>query len=255
MLAALVAGELDDAAVRRDVAAQDREAAGRFERVRERAHDLLAGGLRASAACSPIVRPVTVGASAFSSPASLQALEHERHAAGFVELGGDVLPPGCRSHEQRRALGDRLELVDLAAARPISRATASRCSTPLVEPPLVATAAIAFSSAGLVITSLATLSAAQDVHHQFAALRGHVELAPVLGRHHRAARPARCPSASNAIAIVLAVNWPPHAPAPGEARLLELVQLVFGDLAGGERADRLEDLLDRDLARPCTARA
>jgi hypothetical protein len=25
------------------------------------------------------------------------------------------------------------------------------------------------------------------------------------------------PSASNAIAIVLAVNWPPHAPAPGEA--------------------------------------
>ncbi len=25
------------------------------------------------------------------------------------------------------------------------------------------------------------------------------------------------PSASNAIAIVFAVNWPPHAPAPGEA--------------------------------------
>jgi hypothetical protein len=25
------------------------------------------------------------------------------------------------------------------------------------------------------------------------------------------------PKTSNAIAIVLAVNWPPHAPAPGEA--------------------------------------
>ncbi len=27
------------------------------------------------------------------------------------------------------------------------------------------------------------------------------------------------PSISNAVAIVLAVNWPPHAPAPGQARL------------------------------------
>ena len=34
------------------------------------------------------------------------------------------------------------------------------------------------------------------------------------------------PSTSKAIAIVLAVNWPPQAPAPGEADLLELVQLL-----------------------------
>ena len=43
--AALVAGELHDAAVGREVAAQDREAAGRLERVVERAHDVLAGRL------------------------------------------------------------------------------------------------------------------------------------------------------------------------------------------------------------------
>ena len=43
--AALVAGELHHAAVRREVAAQDREAAGRLQRIVERAHDALSGGL------------------------------------------------------------------------------------------------------------------------------------------------------------------------------------------------------------------
>ena len=42
----------------------------------------------------------------------------------------------------------------IVRSTPISRATASRCSTALVEPPLAATAAIAFSSAGRVMTSL-----------------------------------------------------------------------------------------------------
>ena len=40
-----MAGELDDAALGREVAAQDREAAGRLDRVVERADDLLARGL------------------------------------------------------------------------------------------------------------------------------------------------------------------------------------------------------------------
>ena len=58
------------------------------------------------------------------------------------------------------------------------------------------------------------------------------------------------PSTSNAIAIVLAVNWPPQAPAPGLGGLLELVQLLVGDLAGGVRADRLEDLAWIVTSRP-----
>ena len=45
------------------------------------------------------------------------------------------------------------------------------------------------------------------------------------------------PSTSNAIAIVLAVNWPPQAPAPGEATFSSSIELLVGDLAGGVRAD------------------
>ena len=45
VMRALVAGELDDAAVRREVAAQDREPAGRLQRVVPRDDDLLAGRL------------------------------------------------------------------------------------------------------------------------------------------------------------------------------------------------------------------
>jgi hypothetical protein len=45
VVAALVAAELDHAALGREVAAQDRQAAGRLDRVVERADDLLALGL------------------------------------------------------------------------------------------------------------------------------------------------------------------------------------------------------------------
>ena len=55
------------------------------------------------------------------------------------------------------------------------------------------------------------------------------------------------PSTSNAIAIVLAVNWPPQAPAPGEAASSSSCSSSSVMLAGGVRADRLEHLLDRHL--------
>ena len=48
--------------------------------------------------------------------------------------------------------------------------------------------------------------------------------------------------------IVLAVNWPPQAPAPGHARVLDLVQLLEADLARPVRADRLEHAHDRVVA-------
>ena len=62
------------------------------------------------------------------------------------------------------------------------------------------------------------------------------------------------PRNSMAIAIVLAVNWPPHAPAPGQARVLDLVQLLERDLAGPVRADRLEDVTIVGRRGPCTCR-
>ena len=59
VVAALVARELHDAAVGREVAAQDRQAAGGLERVaRAAARPPGRGSRRASSACSPIVLPV-----------------------------------------------------------------------------------------------------------------------------------------------------------------------------------------------------
>ena len=89
---ALVARELHHAALGREVAAQDREAAGGLERV-SRAGARPAGPRSpvASRACSPIVRPVTVGASVVQQPGLEQALGHQRHAARPVQVDGDVL--------------------------------------------------------------------------------------------------------------------------------------------------------------------
>ena len=67
--------------------------------------------------------------------------------------------------------------------------------------------------------------------------------AGTIERAHR----ARCPCTSKAIAIVLAVNWPPQAPAPGQASSSSSRELLVGHLAGGVGADGLEDVLDRDV--------
>ena len=50
------------------------------------------------------------------------------------------------------------------------------------------------------------------------------------------------------VLIVLAVYWPPQAPGPGQADVLDLVQLLEGDLAGAVRADRLVDRHDGRVA-------
>jgi hypothetical protein len=67
--APLVAGELHDAALGREVAAQDREAAGRLERVVERPDDALAGGLVGRVRDLPHRLAVTVIASRAGSRA------------------------------------------------------------------------------------------------------------------------------------------------------------------------------------------
>ena len=54
---------------------------------------------------------------------------------------------------------------------------------------------------------------------------------------------------------MLAVNWPPQAPGAGRGDVLELGQLLVGHLAGGVGADRLEDVLDRDVLALEAARA
>ena len=55
------------------------------------------------------------------------------------------------------------------------------------------------------------------------------------------------PSTSKAIAIVLAVNWPPQAPAPGDATSSSSVSSSSVHVAGRVRAHALEHVLDRHV--------
>ena len=136
--AALVAGELHDAALRGEVAAQDREAAGRLERVAERAHDVLALGSR-----SPRRRGrrscgrSTVMALSWSSPASCMRFATSGTPPAAYRSVARYFPPGWRSQSS----GVRSEMPSkssMSSSTPASRATASRCRTTFVEPPDIA---------------------------------------------------------------------------------------------------------------------
>ena len=83
---ALVARQLHDAALRREVAAQDREPAGRLDRVVERAHDLLARRLRGLAGVLAD-RPAGHGLRVLvQQPGVEQPLGDDGDAAGLVEV-------------------------------------------------------------------------------------------------------------------------------------------------------------------------
>ena len=99
---------------------------------------------------------------------------------------------------------------------PTSRAMAIRCSTALVEPPEAATAAVAFSKARRVRISegrrsaSSTRIASRPISSEAGRLAGSMagmELKPT----------GEMPRSSSTIDIVLAVYWPPQAPAPGQA--------------------------------------
>ena len=154
VMASLVAGELHDAALGREVAAEDRDAAGLLDRVVDRPDHFLAGrlvglvGLLADRLAGDR-RGVLV-----QEAELLQALGQDGGAAGGVQVGGDEAPARLEVAEARGGLRDAVEVVDVERRRRTLSATASRCRTPLVEPPEAATARIAFSSDSLVMRSL-----------------------------------------------------------------------------------------------------
>src|SRR3954447_26823753 len=106
----------------------------------------------------------------------------------------------------------------IESGTPASRATARRWSTTLVDPPDIAAAAIAFSSASLVMIPLGRRSVSSSSIASMPTLSATSPFLP--SSAGTIALPiGEIPSTSNAIAIVLAVYWPPQAPAPGEAWL------------------------------------
>jgi hypothetical protein len=170
-------------------------------------------GAAAAALASASVAPSTVGASPSTSPAAISS-----------RISTGTPPAACRSVATYRPPGVRLAITGVAShlatsssivsGTPASRAIASRCRMPLVDPPLAAIPAIAFSSA----------------------LRSRNARAPLASRvasaPHAAASVARSASASagtivrpsgvmprnsSARPIVFAVKFPAHVPGPGHA--------------------------------------
>ena len=86
----------------------------------------------------------------------------------------------------------------------------------MVEPPDADTHAIAFSSDSRVITWLGRRSSASTRITSSPIFSATVALSSS-SAGTIAEPPGEMPSASNAQAIVFAVNWPPQAPAPGLA--------------------------------------
>ncbi len=106
----------------------------------------------------------------------------------------------------------------IASLTPASLAMASKCRTALVEPPVAITPAIALWSALRVMIwrgrrPFVKISITSfPVSKATSSLRGSTAVTPLNPM-------GDTPSISNAVDIVLAVNWPPQAPAPGQARL------------------------------------
>ena len=95
--------------------------------------------------------------------------------------------------------------------------------------------------------SRAVMPLAQQLDDGLAGAAGEAVAAAVDGRRRGRCRAATCPSASAALAIVLAVYMPPQAPSPGQiARSIASTSSRVIRPAGAG-ADRLERVDDRDV--------
>ncbi len=243
-----MAGELDDAALRGEVAAEDRGGRpigligvsigtttswpGRLD---DRGRDLAE---RAA---------VDVGRVRVDQALLRQLARDERDAAGAVDVGRDVAAAGLQAREDRRARRDLVEVVELVNGIPSSRAIASRWRTPFVEPPVAATEAAAFSSASRVTIWRGRRSFRSDLHREPAGLVGGLVLASARAPGSRSGRRARCRGSRARVDIVFAVNWPPQAPAPGQATDSSSCSVLGAHRPGRVGADRLEHVLDRHV--------
>src|SRR5450759_431318 len=172
------------------------------------------GVSRASAASSRSERPVTVTA-CLRKPASLSRFAMRREPPARERSGAVNRPPGFRSTKS----GVRAEIASKSSrtsGTPASRAIARRCRTAFVEPPVAAQDVIAFSKAARVrIFAGVRPSARRSMTSRPAARATRAFAGAVAGTSF--APIGEMPRNVSAVAMVFAVNWPPHAPAPGQA--------------------------------------
>ena len=168
-----------------------------------------------AAAISAIERPSTVRASPWRrSRFSSSRITRPTPPASYMSVAVKR-PPGCMS----ATIGVRSAISpnsSISSGIPNSWAMARRWRTALVEPPVAATEAMAFSMAGLVTiadgrTSCRTRVITSSPHVRAAAsFEGSSAGIPFRP-------PGEMPRNSSTVLIVLAVNCPPQAPGPGQA--------------------------------------
>ena len=185
-----------------------------------------------------MVRPVTVERVPWSRCQLVEPLREQAEPAGTVHVDRGVPPAWLEVARAAACLrDDGVEVVDRQRRRPASCAIASRCSTALVEPPL------ADHRCDRVHEGVARQEpASRDARPRAPPRRARRTGPPRRPWPGPSRAPTRCPSARargtrTTPAIVLAVNCPPHAPAPGQARVLDGLQLRRVD-AAGRRARR-----------------
>ena len=128
----------------------------------------------------------------------------ERDAACLEEIGRDVAPTGLDVRDDRRR-AETVSKSSIVSSIPASAAIASRCRTPLVDPPVAAIAGIAFSNASRVSTCDGRVSSTHQLHRELARDYGGLRLARVIRGH--LVQPG-CADAEKveAVAIVFAVK-------------------------------------------------
>ena len=108
----LVAGQLDDAAVRREVAAEDGQAAGRLQRLVDRDHHRLLRRLHRLVGDLAQRPAVDVRRPDVHEVAPGQLAGHQRNAARVEHVDGDEAAARLEVGDDRRPPGDRVEVVD-----------------------------------------------------------------------------------------------------------------------------------------------
>ena len=112
VLGAVVAGELDDAPFRREVAAENRDAPAGFQRRRDRHDDGLARGLLDRLGNLVQRTSVDGGDAGVDERAVAELARDEPHAAGAVDVRCVVAAPRLHVGHDRRRRRDAVEVVD-----------------------------------------------------------------------------------------------------------------------------------------------
>ncbi len=172
-------------------------------------------GSSSSASSSLIVRPVTVIASPWKWPPSssrrIMTGTPPSSWRSFIVL----VPPGCKL----AIFGVRREIASnssIVRSTPASAASANRCSTAFVDPPIATCNAIAFSKDFFESISDGRRSSL-TAWRTASPARAAMSYRSCDSAGASALPNGANPSASEIEAIVLAVNMPPHEPAPGQA--------------------------------------